>query len=186
VEAVSLPPCCWEPACGRGAISDVLAAAGRHVLSSDLNDYGYGETGVDFLLEPRNPLVDSTKWAIVANPPFKLADEFVRHALELCPTVVMLLRLAFLESVGRSDILDGGQLAIVLPFRNRLPMMHRDSWSGPRSTKAQAFAWYVWNRHHTGPASIHRLTWHQWHGIKDSRAMMSASGMIAELSEAST
>ena len=39
--------------------------------------------------------------AIVTNPPFKNAGEFVAHALSLCPKVVMLLRLAFLESERR-------------------------------------------------------------------------------------
>jgi hypothetical protein len=35
---------------------------------------------------------------IVTNPPFKLAAQFVAHALSLCPRVAMLLRLSFLES----------------------------------------------------------------------------------------
>jgi hypothetical protein len=87
-----------------------------------------------------------------------MANEFVRHALTLCPHVVMLLRLNFLESTGRSDILDKGQLATVLPFRNRLPMMHRDGWTGPKATSATPFAWFVWNRHHAGPPTIHRIT----------------------------
>ena len=161
LDAVTLPPCCWEPACGKGAISEVLKAAGHEVISSDLNDYGYSDavTGVDFLLEPHNPIIDTDECAIVTNPPFKLADEFVRHALTLCPTVIMLLQLAFIESVGRSDILDNEQLAVVLPFRNRLPMMHRDGWTGPRSTNAQPFAWYVWNRFHSGPAIVRRVSW---------------------------
>jgi hypothetical protein len=109
LDVVTLPPCIWECACGRGAISEVLREAGREVLSTDLNDYGYGEPRVDFLLERHNPAIDSTRWAICTNPPFKLADQFVRHALTLCPTVIMLLWLAFLESVGRTDILDGGE-----------------------------------------------------------------------------
>jgi hypothetical protein len=129
------------------------------VRSSDIVDYGFGEPHVDFLLERRSPEIDSSRWCIVTNPPFRLANQFVRHGLTLCPNVVMLLRLAFLESTGRTDILDNGQLAMVLPFRNRLPMMHRDGWNGPRATSATAFAWYVWNRHHAGPPAIRRLTW---------------------------
>ena len=52
------------------------------------------------------------------------------------PRVVMLLRLAFLESKRRSGILDGGQLARVHVFRNRLPMMHRAGWAGPKASSA--------------------------------------------------
>ena len=39
----------WECACGDGAMSDVLAETGRQVISSDLHDRGYGETGHDYL-----------------------------------------------------------------------------------------------------------------------------------------
>ena len=39
----------WECACGDGAMSRVLEETGCSVLSSDLYERGYGETGVDFL-----------------------------------------------------------------------------------------------------------------------------------------
>ena len=96
-----LPHRLWEPACGPGNIVEVLRAAGHQVIGSDLVDYGdpthfYGR---DFLMEHKAP--DGCE-AIITNPPFMLANEFVAHALELCPRVVMLLRLAFLESERRS------------------------------------------------------------------------------------
>jgi hypothetical protein len=124
----ALPKHIWEPACGRGAIVNVLRDAGHNVIASDLVDYGIpittpGYYGRDFLLEHAAPAGTE---CILTNPPYKLAPAFVRHALELCPYVVMLLRLAFLESVRRSDILDDGRLARVYPFKNRPPMMHRD------------------------------------------------------------
>src|SRR5262249_2890580 len=93
------------------------------------------------------------------NPTFKLANEFVRHALTLCPRVIMLLRLAFLESERRRGILDGGELARVHVFRNRLPMMHRAGWGGPRASSTTASGWFVWNREHEGPATLHRISW---------------------------
>jgi hypothetical protein len=151
-----LPARIWEPACGRGAIAQILRDAGHDVVATDLIDYGYGDAGIDFLAERRTP---SPVMAIVTNPPFKLADQFVRHALRLCPKVVMLLRLAFLESERRRDILEDGQLARVHVFRNRLPMMHRDGWDGPRATSATAFAWFVFYRDRTGPTELRRISW---------------------------
>lgn len=152
----------WEPACGRGAISSVLARYGKVVSSTDLVDYGYGVAGVDFLMERRVPPVVPPLHAaaIITNPPFKLANEFARHALDVIriPKLALLLRLAFLEGVGRSDILDDGRLARIYPFRNRLPMMHRDGWKGPRATSATPFAWFVWDQQHSGPATIQRIT----------------------------
>ena len=95
----------------------------------------------------------------MTNPPFKLASEFVAHAIELCPKVVMLLRLAFLESERRTSILDGGKLARVHVFRNRLPMMHRAGWQGPRASSSTAFAWLMWDAEHHGPTELHKLSW---------------------------
>ena len=95
--------------------------------------------------------------SIVTNPPYGLAGEFVRHGLTICPRVCMLLRLAFLESERRSAILDNGWLARVHVFRKRLPMMHREGWTGPRASSAIAFAWFVWDREHEGPAQLDRF-----------------------------
>ena len=97
--------------------------------------------------------------AIVSNFPFKLAGEMVEHALGLCPVVIVLARLAFLESERRAGILDRGDLARVHAFRNRLPMMHRAGWTGPRASSAMAFAWFVFDRDHRGPTTIDRISW---------------------------
>lgn len=156
--AERLPHHLWEPAAGRGAIVKVLRAAGHAVIASDIVDYGFPThfNGRDFLMEHRLP---ANVEAIVTNPPFKIADQFVSHALDLCPHVCMLLRLVFLESARRARILDTGTLARVHVFRNRLPMMHRDGWTGPKASSATAFAWFVWDRGHHGPATINRITW---------------------------
>jgi len=95
----------------------------------------------------------------VTNPPYFLAEEFVRIGLERAPLVAMLLRLAFLESVKRSHLLDAGHLARVHVFANRLPMMHRDGWSGKRASSAIAFAWFVWDRNYNGPIITDRIRW---------------------------
>jgi hypothetical protein len=160
LRAENLPHRIWEPACGRGAIVNVLRAAGHEVVATDVVDYGIpitspGYYGIDFLMERRAP--EGTE-LICTNPPFKLANEFVAHALELCPRVVMLLRLAFLESERRTRILESGALARVHIFRKRLPMMHRDGWTGPRASNGMAFGWYVWDRDHSGPTTLHRIS----------------------------
>jgi hypothetical protein len=101
--------------------------------------------------------------AIVTNPPFKLANEFVAHALTIgVPKVMMLLRLAFIESERRKAILDGGALARVHVFKNRLPMMHRagrGTQVAKTNSSAMAFAWFVWDRDHQGPTVLNRIAW---------------------------
>jgi hypothetical protein len=95
--------------------------------------------------------------AIVTNPPYQIATEFARHALDLTPRVYLLLRLAFLESERRTDILEHRGLARVHVFRKRLPMMHRDGWNGPRASSAIPFGWFCWNRDYRGLAIISRI-----------------------------
>lgn len=153
-----LPKMIWEPACGPGAIVGVLRERGHLVFASDLVDYKCpdAQAGVDFLMEMPRPNVQ----AIVTNPPYRLAPAFVRHALDMAvPKVCMLLRLAFLEGLNRTPILDNGKLARVHVFRNRLPMMHRRNWRGPQATSSIAFAWFVWEAAHNDAPRLHRITW---------------------------
>jgi hypothetical protein len=153
-----IPHRVWEPAAGRGAIVNELRGAGHEVIASDIADYGDPThfAGRDFLLERKAP---SGCACILTNPPFSIAEPFVAHALELSPIVIMLLRLAFLESERRCGILEGRGLARVHVFRKRLPMMHRDQWAGKKANSGMAFAWFRWDRNHTGPTTINRISW---------------------------
>jgi predicted RNA methylase len=161
-----LPTCVWEPACGPGAIARVLRQHEHFVWATDLVDYASADqdaSGWDFLSErvtpPVSPITDVKIKAIVTNPPFKLAGEFVAKALDLCPLVYMLLRLAFMESERRCPILDSGNLARVHVYRKRLPMMHRAGWEGRKANSGMAFAWFVWDANHSGPTELHRISW---------------------------
>jgi hypothetical protein len=158
----ALPRCVWEPACGPGAIVRVLRQAGHQVYATDLQDWGCPDSlaRVDFLMEQTAPVHVE---AIITNPPYMLANGFIWHALELVPRVYMLLRLQFLEGGDRDwrrdQLLDGGQLARVLIFRERLPMMHRHGWAGKHAKSATAYAWFVWDRDHQGPTVTKRISW---------------------------
>jgi hypothetical protein len=151
-----LPLWVWEPAGGRGAIARVLRDYGHVVISSDVIDCGGLDFVRDFLAETK--MLAGCE-AIVTNPPYQHANEFVAHALDLAPRVCLLLRLAFLESVRRTDILEHRGLRAVYVFRNRLPMMHRDSWTGPRASSAIPFAWFCWDRGYRGQTTIDRISW---------------------------
>ena len=101
------------------------------------------------------------------NPPYEAAAIHVWHALQLCPFVVALLPLTFLEAgntktrAGRARImcLDRGHLAKVLVFIERLPLMHRDGWGGPRSTSTKSYAWFIFDGDHQGDAVVRRISW---------------------------
>jgi hypothetical protein len=152
-----IPDIVWDPCCGTGTIVTELRWAERTVFASDLVDYGCpnSRSGVDFLLEQHVPL---GTLAIICNPPYMRAVQFVEHALRLgVPLVMMLLRFAFLESERRSGILDTGKLARVHLFKRRLPMMHRLNWTGPKASSQVPYAWLVWEQAHVGPIILDRI-----------------------------
>ncbi|NKC11785.1 MAG: hypothetical protein GKR94_06140 [Gammaproteobacteria bacterium] len=142
----------WEPACGNGAISRELAAAGYPVVSTDLVDHGYGTSGHDFLKSPR-PLAKH----IVTNPPYGthgLGDAFVRRALIHCQRT-------------------GGSVAMLLNLRSLCNPMHHQKftktppaaiylldrlvcWPGGKPGRPtdriaqQQYYWAVWKPGHVG------------------------------------
>ena len=149
----------WEPACGRGAIANVLRAHGHHVVCSDLIDYGTDPTaiyGMDFLKTTKVP---DGVGCILTNPPYMITNKFIDHALELCPNVVMLLRLAF-AGIGTAIVGPGRTgLRRIFVFRKRLPMMHRDGWKGRKANSGMAFAWFIWQRGYRGHPIMQRISW---------------------------
>ena len=89
----------WECACGEGHLAKVFDDAGKLYKATDLIDRDYGATE-DFLFHDEH----YNNGDIVTNPPYKLAQEFVEHALELIDTgryVCMFLKVLFLESRSR-------------------------------------------------------------------------------------
>ena len=140
----------WEPACGDGAISKVLEAAGYEVLSTDLINRGYGTPNRDFLLEYQTRADN-----IVTNPPFKFAEEFAEHALtRTTGKVAMLCRLGWLEGKARRRMFTETPLARVWVFSSRVPMLRGGTDAGKGGGGMIAFAWFVWDHAHTGAPTL--------------------------------
>lgn len=144
----------WEPACGNGAMSEVLKLTGNSVLSTDLHDYGWGCTDVDFLGDLSFVPSDN----IVTNPPFNLAEEFVRKALELANRkVAMLLRLAFLEGQDRAKgLFTTAPPTRVWVFSERITFYPSGIQTAGSGT--MAYAWFVWDlKYPTGKTELNWL-----------------------------
>ncbi|MGN6121693.1 MAG: hypothetical protein ACTHOJ_01925 [Sphingomonas oligoaromativorans] len=145
----------WEPACGDGAMSRELVAAGHEVISTDLIDRGYGAGGRDFLMEWQALAPN-----VVTNPPFKHAVEFVERALLLTTgKVAMFLRLAFLEGQDRGRWFPTTPLARVWVMSRRVPIQRGRLAEEGDSAGPLAFAWFVWEHGHVGPAALGCLDW---------------------------
>lgn len=140
----------WEPACGDGAISNILAEHGYTVVSTDLVARGFGTPRVDFLMEQRSLAPN-----IVTNPPFKYVEGFVAKALALTTgKVAMLARLAFLEGKQRRVMFESTPLARVWVFSKRLAISRAgEEWRSKQGGMV-AFAWFVWDHSYVGKPTL--------------------------------
>jgi hypothetical protein len=143
----------WEPACGDGMMARVLAeyTDGMPVIASDLHDYGYGKTGVDFL---NHDFCLGANW-IITNPPFNIALEFTKRALDLASDgVAMLVRTQWLEGVRRyTELFNVTPPTLIAPFVERVPMV-KGRWDPDVST-ATSYAWFVWLQGYHGPTEVY-------------------------------
>ncbi len=156
LDAVKFRGTIWEPACGRGDMADVLTAAGYRVMISDIAGDSLGcrnAARADFLTHP-SP--GDALFSIVTNPPYTLAEEFIRHALGLTARasgmVAMLLRNEYDCAAGRRYLFEREAFAakLVLTRRPRWVADLDQHSASPRHN----FAWFVWDHHHSGPARV--------------------------------
>jgi hypothetical protein len=127
-----------EPACGDGAMSRVLEAAGLRVDSSDLRpDCGFGRGGVDFLQSPGA----AAQW-IITNPPFHVAADFIDQALRLTPNVAMLLKSQFWHARSRIELFERHTPAAILPLTWRPAFLEAERGRSP----LMDVMWVVWKQ----------------------------------------
>jgi hypothetical protein len=146
----------WEPACGLGHMTRPLSEYFELVYGSDVVDYGTGAQR-DFLFPGDEPAFD---W-IITNPPFKLAEEFAHTAIDRATEgVALLVRIAFLESVGRyAKLFAKRPPRTILQFTERVPM-HKGRLVENGST-ATAYCWLIWlcRPHHPTPSDSTSFCW---------------------------
>lgn len=138
----------WEPACGGGKIVDVLSDWGMSAIDSTDIDSGF-----DFLFETARPVE-----AIITNPPYELATEFVEHALRLMEPcdglVAMLLRTDFDHAKSRSHLFRDCRA-----FWKKVVLTRRITWFEPApgaKGKSPSFnhAWFIWDWKNEGAPTL--------------------------------
>jgi hypothetical protein len=135
-----------EPCCGEGHISKVLEAHGHRVTSSDLHDTGYGTPGIDYLAtREKNPRFYDYD-AVITNPPFSLAEQFIRRALRDAPLVAMFLPNNYWHAEGRRRLFESRPPMAVLALTWRPAFLEKERGKSPLSN----FIWTVWNDAYRG------------------------------------
>ena len=139
-----------EPGCGELApFADVAADYFDDVTAVDImekpDDFPYDDDvidqrfGCDFLGPWEDP--DKKYDVIVGNPPFKLAEAFLRKGLVLLKpngVLVFLLRLCFLSSIKRIPLFKAH------PPSRLVVLTKRPSFTQDGNTDGQDYAFFVW------------------------------------------
>lgn len=142
-----------DPCAGDGAIMRAAAAFGvngtwravecRATARRELESAGCGSVVIADFLELAE--ADRDTQAVVTNPPYSLAEEFIRHAAKIypCARSAWLVRLGFLASEKRQSLWrDVGQPdVLVLP--------NRPSFTPDGKTDSADYCWIVLS--HTEP-----------------------------------
>lgn len=136
LEEVKFPDFIWEPACGDGAMAEVLTAYGHTVAATDVVHRGYGAELTSCFLTGKTRVAQKV-FGIVTNPPFKLAEEFIRKALSYTPSVAMLLKATYPNAADRVALFEEHPPSRVLPLTWRL-----DFTGGGNPT--MDCTWFVW------------------------------------------
>jgi len=129
----------WEPACGNGAISKVLMAFGYPTISTNINDRGYGETGVNFLTTRKRRAN-----VLFTNPPFDAptgsAADFLKQAGQLnIGVVVMLLKSTYMHAGKARGWLQDNRWKPTL----KLECAWRIDFTGEGASPMD-MAWFIW------------------------------------------
>ena len=122
----------WEPACGNGAMVDILKMYCDKVIATDIN------MGVDFFK------IHYDCDAIITNPPFNLSVEFIKKALTDAPIVAMLLKAQYWHSKGRMKLFNDTLPAWILPLTWRPDFCFDLRHDGKKSAGTMDFQWTVW------------------------------------------
>lgn len=138
----------WEPAYGEGHIGKVLDENDKFVFGTDINhkneNYQIDFISSDAIKFCKHRLPITSPVAIVTNPPYSLASEFVAHAIELTkPThgfVAMLLN-------NNWDTAKGNSRFTSLPcFDKKIVITKRIRWiEGSTGSPRENHAWYIWD-----------------------------------------
>jgi hypothetical protein len=139
-----------EPACGEMHMAAAMEGYFADVRPSDIHPFS-----------PKTPIrdwLDDDAWAedevdwIMTNPPFALAEDFIRRGLRRARTgVAILVRLSFMESDGRYDLHCNpvAPLTLYAPFVERVPMFLGRYL--PKKSSATAYAWLFYMKGHPDP-----------------------------------
>lgn len=129
----------WEPACGDGAMSNVIREYCDQVIETDIT------LGQDYLITKIECDV------IITNPPFNLSADFIKKAVEEADVVCMLLKSQYWHAAKRQNLFIETNPMYVLPLTWRPDFLEHTRQPGDKKgAPTMEVAWTVWRKGYDG------------------------------------
>lgn len=128
----------WEPACGQGYMVETLRNCGMLVYGTDIR------SGQDFLKTYGPHYTDKSIDWIITNPPFSLAEEFIRHAAEIGKPFAMLLKAQYWHAAKRAQLFREIPPSYVLPLTWRPDFLFKERNGKKGASPLMDVMWCVW------------------------------------------
>ena len=133
----------WEPAAGEGDMAGVLQTYFETVYTTHILD------GTDVFKSS----IDAADW-IITNPPFSLAEEFIRRAASLGKPFAFLVKSQFWHAKRRLSLFDEFPPSYILPLTWRPDFFFKDGHGG---SPLMDVMWRVWLMPHIkGMQTVYR------------------------------
>ena len=141
-----------EPAAGMCHLANEFRRLGKNVTAYDIVDRGCCDV-MDFF--------DIEEWNgdIITNPPYRYAQEFVEHSLDIVPEgrkVAMFLKIQFLEGKRRKRMFMENPPRTVYVSSSRILCAMNADFEGFRKGggSAAAYCWFVWVKGYDGKTTV--------------------------------
>jgi len=158
-----LPAGCpiWEPACGDGAIAEVLNVYGHDTINTDITQRMQDMVMQNFFEVPYMPAGCNT---IITNPPYQPivngkkrgVEAWIEHAMNIdgLESMSLLLKTTALAGQARCKVLEKAGLHTMYQFRHRITLYKEGQKKG--GSGMIDFAWFYFVKGHT---SAPRIKW---------------------------
>ena len=129
----------WEPAAGEGDMLEEIRACGYgSSFGTDISE------GFDFLSPGIfKRLLTGFDW-IITNPPFSLAEAFIRRAAELGKPFAFLLKSQYWNATCRRKLFDEIPPSYILPLTWRPDFFFKKRMPGEKGSPLMDVMWCVW------------------------------------------
>ncbi len=146
----------WECACGMGHLSEVLKKRDYCVFSSDIVNREYKEMMAKDFLQTTTTYPTGVEMDILTNPPYKYAQEFVEHALDIQADgyyTIMFLKIQFLEGQARKKLFEKYPPKYVYVNSARQLCAMNGEFDKYKAT-AICYCWFIWQKGFKGESVI--------------------------------